>query len=134
MALVVTGLSTNGDLSALHAALVAAELPTAPLQVITPDDSTEKISRGIVGSDLYTREGGTGVPGLSGRSGGTRFFRNESLPDRLGDFEIPDSEIEKYVEALQRGRSVVAYFAHADTVDRVEAIFRDANVINVRRY
>ncbi len=133
MALVVTGYSTNGDLSVLHAALVSAAFPTSPLQVIAPDDSIANLSRGLVGTDLYTGGGGTGVPGLGG-SRGTPFFRAESLSDRLGDFDIPDSQVEYCIEALGRGRSVVAYFAHADTIDRIEAIFRDSGIINVRRY
>lgn len=134
MALVVTGLSQTGDISVLRTALVAAELPTDALQVISPDESAMSVARGVVGSELYTHEGGTGVPGLNNNRVGTSFFRGESMPDRLGDLEIPDSEMENYVEALGRGRSVIAYFAHADTVDRVEAIFRDAALVNVRRF
>lgn len=134
MALVVTGLSQNGDISVLRAALLAAELPTDPLQVIAPDESAMSVARGVIGSELYTHEGGTGVPGLNNNHVGTAFFRGESMPDRLGDLEIPDSEIENYVEALGRGRSVIAYFAHADTVDRVESIFREAALANVRRF
>ena len=134
MALVVTGLSQNGDVSALHAALEAAGLPTDSLQIIGPGDADAGLSRGLAGFDLMVSEGGTGVPGINNARRGGAFFRNESLSDRLGDFEIPDSETDNYVEALERGRSVVAYFAHADTVDRVEAAFRSAELANVRRY
>jgi hypothetical protein len=102
--------------------------------VINPDDSTESISRGLIGSELYVSEGGTGVPGLNNAHRSGSFFRNETLSDRLGDFEIPDSETDNYVEALERGRSVVAYFAHADTIDRVEELFRAASLANVRRF
>ena len=136
MALVVTGLSQAGDISALRAALVAAGLPTDALQVISPDESATSVARGVIGSKLYTHEGGTGVPGLNNNHNrmGTSFFRGETMPDRLGDLEIPDSEIDNYVEALGRGRSVIAYFAHADTVDRIESLFREASLANVRRY
>ena len=135
MALVVTGLSQTGDISALKTALHAAGFSLDPLQVIAPDDSTEGVSRGLIGSELYLHEGGTGVPGLnnSHRSGGG-FFRNETLPDRLGDLEIPDSEVDNYVEALERGRSVVAYFAHADTIESIEEIFKTSALANVRRF
>jgi hypothetical protein len=134
MSLVVTGLSQNGDITALKAALHDAGISLEPLQVIGPDDSTEGVARGIIGSELYVSEGGTGVPGLNRTHGSRAFFRNETLPDRLGDLEIPDSEVDNYVEALQRGRSVVAYFAHADTIDKVEAAFRASSLLNVRRY
>jgi hypothetical protein len=134
MSLVVTGLSQNGDMSVLRAALITAGLPTDSLVVVGPDESTPSLSRGLIGSELLTREGGTSVPGLTGSSRDREFFRNESLPDRLGDFEIPDTEIGNYVDALHRGKSVVAYFAHVDTIDRVEAVFRESELLNVRRF
>jgi len=39
--LVVTGISQDGDTTALEAALVAAGLPLDPIQIIGPDDSTQ---------------------------------------------------------------------------------------------
>jgi hypothetical protein len=136
MSRVVTALSQDGDVAALHKALHDAGLPTDSLNVIGPDESTESVSHGLIGAELITSTdgGATGVPGLTNVHHPTTFFRNESIPDRLGDLEIPDSEIENYVEALQRGRSVVYYFAKPDTIEKVEAIFRSANVTNVRRF
>jgi hypothetical protein len=134
MGLVVTGLSQTGDVSALKAALHEAGYSLDALQIIAPDDSTEPIARGLIGSELIVSEGGTGVPGLNNAHRGSSFFRNETLSDRLGDLEIPDSEVDNYVEALERGRSVVAYFAHADTIDTVEQIFKTSALANVRRF
>jgi hypothetical protein len=134
MALVVTGLSQDGDVDALHKALADAGLSLDPLQVIGPDDSTQGVSRGLIGADLITHDSGTGVPGINNQHIPTSFFRNETLSDRLGDLEIPDSEVENYVEALERGKFVIAYFAHADTVDATEAAFKAAALANVRRY
>jgi hypothetical protein len=134
MSLVVTGLSQDGDTNALRSALLGAGLTLDTLQVIQPDDSEEPIARGLVGDGLITSDGGTGVPGIN--TGSTRrvFFRNESMPDRLGDLEIPDSEMDNYIEALGRGRTIVAFFAKPDNIDGVEQIFRDAGLANVRRY
>jgi len=134
MSLVVTGLSQNGDIAGLHRALDEAGLPTDSLQVIGPDESTEGVARGIIGAELLTSDGGTGVPGINNNHRLMTFFRNESLPDRLGDLEIPESELDNYVEALERGRWIVAYFAHPDTADRVEEAFRGASLLNVRRF
>jgi len=146
MPLVVTGLSQNGDVTALHKALEEAGLPTDPLQVIGPDASSDETtsSARVVGAELLTGDepngglltssGGTAVPGLSVAHQSTEYFRDESLADRLGDLEIPDSELDNYLEALERGRSVVVYFAHAGTIDRVEELFRAANLGNVRRF
>lgn len=133
MSLVATGLSANGDITALKKALTQAGFDLGPLQLIGPDDSREGLSRGMAGSELLTSDTGTSLPGLNSL-GGRRYFRNESLPDRLGDLEIPDSEMDNYVEALERGRSVVAYFAHAETIDRVLDVFRESGLANVRRF
>jgi hypothetical protein len=131
--LVVTGISQSGDTTALEAALKAAGLPLDPIQVIGPDDSTQGAasSLGLANPGLMTGGGqGTGVPGVTSGAPtaggyGTRYFRNETLSDRLGDLEIPDDEVENYVDALQAGRSVVGYFAKPENIARVEAIFRD---------
>jgi hypothetical protein len=133
MSLVVTGLSQDGHVEAVRAALTQAGFTLDPLQVISAADSHEALSRGLAGADIITSDGGTTLPGLSTRSS-RPFFRNESISDRLGDLEIPDSEMDNYVEALERGRVIVAYFAHADTIDRIEDVFRSSGLANVRRF
>ena len=142
MGLVVTGISQSGDTTALEAALKGAGLPLDPIQLIGPDDSTQGAasSMGLGNPGLMTGGGqGTGVPGVT--SGvptaggyGTRYFRNEALGDRLGDLEIPDDQVENYVDALQAGRSVVAYFAKPETVAQVETIFRSSGLAKVKTF
>ena len=142
MGLVVTGISQNGDISAVETALKAAGLPLEPIQLIGPDDSTQGAasSMGLTNPGLMVGGGqGTGVPGVT--SGvptaggyGTRYFRNEGLADRLGDLEIPDDEVDNYVGALEAGRSVVAYFAKAENLDQVTEIFRAAGLVKVKTF
>ena len=134
MALVVTGLSPSADVGALHKALADAGLSTDRLQTIGPDEAQQGVSAGIAGADILTSDHSTGVPGITGSPHRRAFFRNESLEDRLGDLEIPDSELDNYVEALERGRTVVAYFAHESDAAKVEEIFRTAELANVRRF
>ena len=136
MALVVTALSQDGEITGLRASLRDAGLSLDGLQVIDPQDESVGVSRGVIGGELFTSDSGTGtgVPGINNVHRSGAYFRNESLADRLGDLEIPDSQLDNYVEALERGRFVIAYFAHPDTVDRVEAAFREANLLNVRRF
>ena len=140
MGLVVTGISQNGDTTALEAALKAAGFPLDPIQVIGPDDSTQGAasSMGLMNSGLMTGGGqGTGVPGVTSGvptagGSGTRYFRNEAINDRLGDLEIPDDEIDNYADALQAGRSVIAYFAKPNTTDAVSDIFRASGLAKVK--
>lgn len=143
MGLVVTGISQNGDIAALEAALKAAGLPLDSIQVIGPDDSTQGAasSMGLTNTGLNLGGGqGTGVPGITSASpiggGGSRYFRNEALSDRLGDLEIPDDQVENYVDALQAGRSVVGYFAKPENVAQVETIFRnpDTGLVRIKTF
>jgi hypothetical protein len=131
--LVVTGISQNGDIKALEAALKDAGLPLDPIQLISGDDSTEGVARRQVGPDIMTGDLGMNVPGL-GQHGGLSYFRNESLGDRLGDLEIPDTEVDNYIEALEAGRSVVAYFAKPDSLGTVETIFRSSDLSKVKTF
>jgi len=140
--LVVTGISQDGNTDALEAALKAAGLPLDPIQLIGPDDSTQGAASrsGIIGSGGIMGGGtGTGVPGITSGNptaggSGTSFFRNETLSDRLGDLEIPDDEVENYVDALEGGRSVVAYFAKPETIDKVSEIFRASGLAKVKTF
>jgi hypothetical protein len=138
MGLVVTGIVPTTDLSALEAALRGAGLAIDPLQLVEPDDDSGPLVHGIVtGPNVGAIETGTGVPGLTNASltGPSReYFRSESLSGKLGELEIPDDEIENYLEALAAGRSIVAYFAKDDTIDRVEGAFRAAGVAKVKRF
>jgi hypothetical protein len=136
MAFVVTGLSQSEDISSVSAALRAAGLPTDPLQAIGPDDASENLSdSALVEPDILTSDEGARVPGIN--SGGSRprtYFRNENLVDRLGDFGIPESELDNYLEAVERGNPVVAYFANASNADKVSAAFNSASLANVRTF
>jgi hypothetical protein len=144
MANVVTGLAQNSDTTALRSALDAAGLSHEPLQVISGDDSVQPIGSGLTGSsDLFAGDGGTGtgVPGITGTTGATTpgviggsggYFRNEDLADRLADIRIPDSQMDNYVEALERGKTVIAYFAKPETVDAATTAFKNASLANVR--
>ena len=141
MGLVVTGISQQGDITALETALKAAGLPLDPIQVIGPDDSTQGAasSLGLANTGLNIGGGqGTGVPGITSASpsmgGSTRYFRNEALGDRLGDLEIPDDELDNYIEALQAGRSVVAYFAKPESLAQVETIFRASDLLKIKTF
>jgi hypothetical protein len=136
MALVVTGLSHHGDLEPLKAALSEAGLTVDSLQVISPGEGAGSVTSGLAGSEIVTGDSGTGtgVPGINSSHRLRTFFRNESVDERLGDLDIPDSEAGNYVEALERGRTLVAYYARPESVDRVEAAFRGSGLLNVRRF
>ena len=149
MGLVVTGISQDGNIRKLEDALKAAGLSLEPIQLIGPEDSdknlTDATNEGHLDMELMTggTGQGTGVPGISSHGSASlselvqsrqNYFRNEALSDRLGDFEINDSEIENYLEALEAGRSVVGYFAKPSDIARVEEIFRSSGLAKVKTF
>ena len=132
MGLVVTGISPNGDIKALEVLLKEAGLPLDPIQLISGEDSTEGVARRQIGPRLMTGDRAGTVPGINSSGPGLSYFRNESLSDRLSDLEIPDSEVENYVDALEAGRSVVAYYAKPASLSQVEEIFRGSGLAKVK--
>ncbi len=134
MGLVVTGILQHGDIKALEKSLKDAGLPLDPIQLISGEDSTEGVARRQVGPRLMTGDHAGYVPGINSSGAGLQYFRNESLSDRLGDLEIPDSEVENYVEALSSGRSIVAYFAKPESLAQVETIFRNSGLAKVKTF
>ena len=138
MSLVVTGIAETSALDALGAALTAAGLSLDHIQTVEPGDDDGPLVHGVVtGPNVGGIETGTGVPGLTSGNlggGGRTYFRDETLTERLSDFEIPDDEVDNYLDALAAGRTIVAYFAKDDTIDRVEGAFRAAGIAKIKRF
>jgi hypothetical protein len=137
----VTGISQDGNVDALTKALKTARIALDPLQTLGPGD----VPAGLAGSALVDTgsltgglETGTGVPGLTGSGvpgigGGQRSeVDGNSIWERLSDLEIPDDELENYADALEAGRSIVAYPALSGNVAAVASAFRAAGLANVR--
>jgi hypothetical protein len=133
MGFIVVGLSQSANVQALRDALNAASLDADRVDVIDGGD-IDLIPGSMIGSELLTSDGGASVPGINSGSGGVSVKADDSLIGRLGDFNIPDGETDNYLEALGRGRSVVAYSATSDTVGKVIEAFRAAGLLNVKQF
>ena len=140
---VVTGISQDGNIEALTAALKTARIATEPLQVLGPDAAAHMVAgsmlvdTGILGGGLSTGTGvpgltGTGVPGIGVEPGPE--VDGDSIWERLSDLEIPDDELENYAEALEAGRWVVAYPALSSNVRTVQSAFAAAGLAKVRTF
>lgn len=148
MGLCVTGISQSSDIKSLEKVLTDAGFSLEPIQLIDPEDNDINLSdvepAQRIDTEIMIGGGqGTGVPGITGGHSmiensapiSQSYFRNEELWDRLGDFEIPDDEIENYLEALAAGRSIVAYFAHKpENVPKIEQIFRSSGLSKVKTF
>ena len=144
MPFVVTGISQDGDTAALERALKAAGLSLDALEAIGPEDAESMVTgSGLIDTGTLTGglETGTGVPGLTGSGipGITSAPRMgnvgaESLWDRLANLAIPDDEVENYVEALEAGRSIVAYHGDARTAAKIEGLFGSAGLTKIKTF
>jgi len=143
---VVTGISQDGNTAALEAALKTAGLTLDALEVLGPDDAdvAAEPRGGTVDSSILTGGGletGTGVPGLTGGgipgvtgAPGLADIEGVSLWDRLADLAIPDDEVENYAEALEAGRSIVAYHGDSKNVAKVESVFGSNGLTKVKTF
>jgi hypothetical protein len=85
------------------------------------------------GTGLLTDFGGTDVPGLTdAREPSLEDFADPeaAAPNYLASVPIPSDEIDNYNEAIDEGRSVVAYSALSDG-EKVRQSFRAAGLRNV---
>jgi hypothetical protein len=144
---VVTGLSQDGDTAPLEQALKEAGLDLEHFEAIEPDDAQSSVAEsGLIDTGSLTGglETGTGVPGLTGsgipgitsapRLADLDIAAGDSLWERLADLAIPDDEMETYAEALEAGRSIVAYHGDAQNVAQVEALFASAGLTKIKTY
>jgi len=137
----VTGISQDGNTNALEAALKAAGLALDPIQLIGPDDSTQGAASrgGIIGSGGIMAAGPAPACPASPAATPPRADRNRVLSERDAQRSArrprdPDDEVENYVDALENGRSVVAYFAKPETIDKVSEIFHASGLTKVKTF
>lgn len=134
MSLVVVGIAQDPQtVRKLEQELETAGLPLDSIEVIDPDELEETSFLVRADDTPILGDPGTHVPGLSA-SPAVESSAGDALSERLADFEIPDSEMERYAEALRGGSSIVAYFAKPDTLTKAQELFRGAMVANVRVY
>jgi hypothetical protein len=131
--LVVTGISSSSNFAAIESALKTAGLSLDHLELIDGDNESEgRVSSIIAPADanILTGDNAMHVPGLTAPDPSR--FRDETIADRLSDLEIPDTELDNYLEAIEAGRAVFAYYARPENIDKVQETFRSNGVANVR--
>ena len=156
MACYITGIAPTNDVEALENMLGSvAGIDRAKLSVITIADETEEHessflnfihagggyldtdARGsLAGTDtaIITDSGGTGVPGINTPGNQLGYLGTPHVERHLGTLPIPDDEVEDYNDALEDGRSIIAYNCTDAEAADIERAFRDAGVRRVKMY
>ena len=148
----VTGIAPTEDIAALEKML--GDMPgidNAKLTVITKTDRSyehdssflnfchvganeiDSDTIGSIGGDsIMTGSGGTGMPGLTSRST-LSYFSHPKVAQHVGALPIPEDEADNYNDAIEDGRTVVAYQCEGDTT-ALESAFRNAGVQHVKTF
>jgi hypothetical protein len=84
---------------------------------------------------ILSDSGGTSVPGIGGSGPSLGDFgRRSASHNYLGTLGIPSDEVENFNDAVEAGRSVVAYEGTNADAATVAAAFKAAGLKNVRSY
>ena len=146
----VVGIFPEASARALEPALAAQNLDASKIKVFSIDsddgDSELQFIDVIEETDAeygdMTRNtgvladyGGTGVPGIQNPERPMRsFVTPHTSAHYLDGYEIPDSEVDNYDDAIADGRAVVIYSGDASEAATVEAAFKAAGLQHVRSY
>jgi len=83
---------------------------------------------------IMTDAGGVNVPGISADSRFVGYFAHPHIIDHLGGWPIPKDQVDNYNEAIDAGRSVVTFKAAPEEAPKVEQVFKDAGLKNVKTF
>lgn len=137
----VTGIAPTDDVSELEKLLGAVEgVDRSKLSVITKADRSSEHDSSFLDfihlddDRIMTNLGGTGLPGINLTGSRLGYLGTPHVESRLGTLPIPDDEAGNYNDALDAGRSVVAYDCTNVDSAAVEAAFRSAGVRHVKAF
>jgi rhodanese-related sulfurtransferase len=154
----VVGIFPSSDPSALEAALGGQQIDLSKVKVVRrssgkTDDIAEESQLDFVdvekamesndlsdemtkGTGVMSDGGGTSVPGLGGSNATLESFssRNSGHNTYLAGIGIPLDEADNFNEAIEDGRSVVAYPGAGENSAAVATAFKAAGLRNVRTY
>jgi hypothetical protein len=104
-------------------------------EVTAEDDSILHLVNAAAKEDkIITNFGGTGVPGVDTSVTQLGALSHEHGAWHIGALPIPEDEAENYSDAIDDGRSVIAYTAdNADTA-AIETAFRNAGLAHVKTF
>ena len=152
----VVGIFAGSDPAAIESALSAQQLDLSKVKVVraasaagVPSEATEldfidvaasmesnSLSDDMTkGMGIMGDSGGTSVPmGRSSATLGSFNSRGGASKDYLVGLHVPSDEADNFNEAIEAGRSVIAYPDAGADADKVAASFRAAGLRNVRIY
>jgi hypothetical protein len=152
----VVGIFPQSNPKALESALSAQQIDLSRVKVVSnsaadPDAESSQLEFVDVIADMESNSlsddmtkgmgimgdsGGTGVPGIGGRTASLESFthRESASKQYLSGFAIPGDEVDNFGDAIAEGRAVVLYPDPGSEAAAIAAAFRAAGLRNVREY
>jgi hypothetical protein len=135
----VIGIASSQDVDVLEKTLGGMSgLERSKFVVITTDDPSEDHDDSFINfvhasgeDEMIMGDEGTRVPGLQTASLG--YLAHPHFVRHVGTLPIPDDEADNYNDAIDSGRSVVAYPTNGNA-EQVEAAFKTGGLAHVKRF
>lgn len=99
-----------------------------------PQIDSDAAGQMIDGTAIMTGGGGTGVPGIGSSSASLGGVAKAKAIQHVGTLPIPEDEADNYNDAIEDGRSVVAYECDDAQAAALEDAFRNAGVRKVKTF
>ncbi len=144
MAAFVTGIAPTQDVNELEKTIGSMGLDHSKFVVITKADRTDEHDDSFLAfahaaevegtNSLILDGGGTGVPDIN-RPGTVQlgYLGHPHVVQHVGNLPIPEDEADNYNDAIDNGRTVVAYPVDADPA-AVTAAFHTAGLLHVKTF
>ena len=139
MAAFVTGIAPTQDVDELEKILGSMPgLDHAKFVVITKADRTDEHDDSFLNfvhaatqDHLLLNDPGTSVPGINPASALNDYLGHPHVIQHVGNLPIPDDEADNYNDAIDNGRTVVAYPVDGDAATAGSA-FKAAGLLHVK--
>ena len=141
MAAFVTGIAPSQDVDDLEKMLSSMTgLEHSKFVVITKADRTDEHDDSFLNfvhaasqDHLLINDPGTSVPGINPSTPLNDYLSHPHVVQHVGTLPIPDDEADNYNDAIDNGRTVVAYPVDVDPA-AVTAAFRSAGLLHVKTF
>jgi len=137
----VTGIAPTQDVNELEKMLSSMpSLDHSKFVVITKADRTDEHDDSFIQfvhaasqDHLLLNDPGTSVPGINPSAPLNDYLSHPHVIQHVGNLPIPDDEADNYNDAIENGRTVVAYPVDGDAA-AAQSLFHQVGLLHVKTF